>query len=234
MSDIADIFIPVQGYRAFEEVSSKIKGLILDGILKPGDKLPSETVLANKFNVGRQTIREALRVLELSGLVVIKKGFQGGPVVKAQITEKITDLFIDACQFEKITVEEFTKARLAIEKATLNEAIDNADDKDIKSLKKNLFQAKEKIAKGEIATDINFQFHTIIAKASKNKALIIFESLSNAIHRDLRSRSPVDFKTTKDVVNAHEKILDVIERRDREKAIKLLDEHIKSVKKTYE
>lgn len=63
--------------RAFEEVSSSIKSLIFKGILQPGDKLPSEGELANQFNVGRQTVREALRILELSGFIKVQKGFGG-------------------------------------------------------------------------------------------------------------------------------------------------------------
>jgi len=61
------IFTPIKSKRAFEEVSSRIKELIFEGVLKPGDKVSSEGELAKQFNVGRQTVREALRILELSG-----------------------------------------------------------------------------------------------------------------------------------------------------------------------
>ena len=71
MYDREDIFTPLKGKRAFEEVSSQIKKLVFEGVLKPGDRLPSETELAVRFNVGRQTIREALRILELSGFITV-------------------------------------------------------------------------------------------------------------------------------------------------------------------
>ena len=77
MSVDKTIFIPVENKRTFEEVSSKIKNLIFEGVLKPGDKLPSEAELAKQFGVGRQTIREAFRILELSGLLTVQKGFGG-------------------------------------------------------------------------------------------------------------------------------------------------------------
>jgi DNA-binding GntR family transcriptional regulator len=134
---------------------------------------------------------------------------------------------------EKITVEEFTLARLVIEKAILNEAIDKADDSDIKRIQANLAKAEELIANKKLATDENFDFHALLARASKNKVFIILEKSINAIHRNLRSRSTADFKTTLNAVKAHQKILDAIINKDREKAIKLLDQHIFDVMKSY-
>ena len=123
------VFTPIKNNkRAFEKVSSRIKSLIFKGVLQPGDKLPSEGELAKQFNVGRQTVREALRILELSGFIKVQKGFGGGPVIKNTILANITDLFLDAFQVEKISIEEFTEARLMIEKAILNKAFDNIEE----------------------------------------------------------------------------------------------------------
>jgi len=64
MAYALQLFKPIRGKRTFEEISSEIKRLIFDGVLKPGDKLPSEIELAKMFAVGRQSVREALRLLE--------------------------------------------------------------------------------------------------------------------------------------------------------------------------
>jgi DNA-binding transcriptional MocR family regulator len=72
-----NLFTPIESKRTFEEISSKVKTLIFDGTLKPGDRLPSELELAKQFGVGRQSVREALRLLELSGFVSIQKGYGG-------------------------------------------------------------------------------------------------------------------------------------------------------------
>ena len=228
-----NLFTPIESKRTFEEISSKVKTLIFDGILKPGDRLPSELELAKQFGVGRQSVREALRLLELSGFVSIQKGYGGGPIVKDTISTRIRNLYLDAFRMEKITVAEFTSARLAIEKAILDEVIDKADDSDIKRIQANLAEASELIADKKIATDENFDFHALLARASKNKVFIILEKSINAIHRNLRSRSTADFKTTLNAVKAHQKMLDAIINKDREKAIKLLDRHILDVRKSY-
>ena len=226
------IFTPVENRRTFEEVSSKIKNLIFEGVLKPGDKLPSEAELAKQFNVGRQTIREAFRILELSGLLSVQKGFGGGPVIKDNILDKITDMFLDAMQWEKISLEEFTSARVAIEKAILNEAIDKMDEQDMENLQANVAKAKELIAINKTATIENFEFHTLLAKASKNKVYIIMEGAINAIHRFLRRKYTFPYNKTKAGALIHEKILNAMVKKDREKAINLLEKDLITVSKS--
>lgn len=58
------LFTPIQSKKIFEEISTEIKKLIFKGTLKPPDKLPSEIELARQFNVGRQTVREGLRLFD--------------------------------------------------------------------------------------------------------------------------------------------------------------------------
>ena len=233
MNDPKKSFNPIKkSKRAFEEVALIIKESIFSGTYKPGQKLPSEVELASQFGVSRHTVREALRTLELSGFLIIRTGVAGGPIVKDTILTTIGNLYLDAFQMEDITVEEFTAARLAIEKAVLNDAIDNANEEDIRLLKENIVKAKSLIAKKEIATDANFEFHSLLAHASKNKVFIILENTINAINYELRSRSPVDLKITSGAVQIHEKLLDTLIRKERKKAIKLLEDHLSVVGKS--
>ena len=87
--DYAALIGPVKNKRTFEEVSDKLKELIFDGTLKPGQQLPSEHALAQLFQVGRQSVREALRVLELSGFITIRAGVKGGAVIEGTMLSKI-------------------------------------------------------------------------------------------------------------------------------------------------
>ena len=107
----------MQSVRVFEEVSSKIKEMIFKGVMKPGDRLPSEAELANRFQVGRQSIREALRILEFSGFISIQKsGRNSGAIIQNTILKTISDLFVDALAFERLSLDHLTIARLEIEK----------------------------------------------------------------------------------------------------------------------
>ncbi|MFH1123905.1 MAG: GntR family transcriptional regulator, partial [Pseudomonadota bacterium] len=131
------LFTPFKNERTFEKVSSRIKGLIFDGVLRSGDRLPSENELAHQFSVGRQTVREALRILELSGFITTQKGGSGGPLIKNTILNTISDLYLDAFRMEKISIQELTLVRCEIEKVVLSHAIDKADESDIEALKQN-------------------------------------------------------------------------------------------------
>jgi len=224
-----NIFLPVKGKRAFEEVSSQIKELVFQGVLKPGDRLPPEAELAGKFNVGRQTIREALRILELSGFVTVQKGYGGGSLIKDTTLKKMTGLFLDAIQLERISIEELTVARLENERVILNYAIDLAEESDIKDLRKNIRLAKTKIDKKMMATEENFEFHKLLAKASKNNVLVILMELILVALSHILSRRPPNLNTTRSAVQSHEDLLKAIIKKDREGALQLLENHLKEV-----
>ena len=226
-------FSPIKkSRRAFEEVALHIKESIFSGVHKPGQRLPSEIELAQQFGVSRPTVREALRTLELSGFITIRTGVSGGPIVKDTVLTTISNLLMDVFQMEKISVEEFTAARLAIERVILEDAINNIEEEDIKNLKENIEQANELLAKNELATTANFDFHSLLARASKNKVFIILEKTMNAINLNLRSRTPVSYKTTKAAVEEHEKLLDAIIKKDLDSANTILEEHILVVGKS--
>jgi GntR family transcriptional repressor for pyruvate dehydrogenase complex len=227
------IFVPVRSKRMFEDVSSQIKKLILDGVLRPGDKLPPEGALSEQLNVGRQTVREALRILELSGFISVQKGFGGGSIVRNNILKRTSGLLLDALHMAKISIKEFTAARLLIEKGILSEAIDNVTDRDIRDLQRNLEKSRELIARGKLATDVNIEFHSLLAKASKNTIYVLFERTINAMHLDLRRRRSRNFIIDKAAVRAHELIFDALIQKDRERAIRLLEKHISTVSKHY-
>jgi len=230
MSMDKNIFTPIKNKRAFEEVSSKIKNLIFEGVLKPGDKLPSEAELAKQFNVGRHSVREALRILELSGFIVIQRGYGGGPIVKDTVLHQISTLFLDAFRMEKITIDHWTTARIVIEKAILGYVMDNADELDIKSLQKNLIRAKEKIKNKEMATDENFEFHSILIRASKNPVFEIVVESTIAVLRDLHTRLPPKIQLSANTITYHEEILKAIIEKDRGKAMDLLEAHFLDAK----
>ena len=230
MSPSKKLFSPIKSRRAFEEVSSNIKSLIFKGVLPPGERLPPETELAHQFNVSRHTIREALRTLELSGLIIVKKGVNGGPIVKDTIIDTIGNLYLDAFQMEKITLEDLTKARLEIEKSILNSAMDHIDESDIKSLQENIAKAKRKIESGIIATEENVQFHKLLATASRNQIFIIVAESISAVLQDFLQRVGPDAETSDNVIQYHEDILKAIIEKNRGKAIHLLEEHLLEVR----
>jgi len=231
MNEPKNVFEPFKAKRTFEEVSQLIKNQIFNGVFKPGDKLPPEAQLAKQFNLGRQTIREALRLLELSGFITVQKGGGGGPVIKDTILQRIGDLFLDSFRMKKISMEELTEVRAEIEQIVLSYAIDRADESDIKRLQKNVREARRKIENDIPATQENFQFHRLLAEASKNYLFVIVMESIMAVHSDLLSGTGSNLKTSENVVTYHEDILKAVVEKKRNKALQLLEKHIKEVKR---
>jgi DNA-binding FadR family transcriptional regulator len=224
------LFSPVRSKRTFEDVSLQIRDLIVRGVLKPGDRLPPEAELSKQFHVGRQTIREALRILELSGFISIQKGFGGGPFVKDSTVGKATDILWHAFKMAKTSLAEVVAARLLIEKAVLNEVFDRAGKEDIKKLQENVAKAKDLIAKGQKPFDESFEFHILLAKASKNHVFVVLVEAINIIHRRLRSQKPPNFTMVREFVEKHEQILEALVEKDRRKAIRLLEEDTRQIR----
>jgi len=242
-SDLKAVFTPIKSPRTFEEVSNQIKKLIFDGVFKPGDKLPPEIEIAQQFNVGRQSIREALRILELSGFITIQKGGGGGAIIKDTISNTISELFLDAFQLEKITLEELTIARFEIEKIVLKYAIENADESDIEALQQNIREAREKIDHNILAVDENIRFHKLLAKASKNHLfVIVVEAVTAAIRHFLSGLGPdsessdsekwysENMMNSKNTLAYHEDILNAVVEKKLSTAIDILDNHLLEVK----
>lgn len=221
-----EMFRPLRTKKAFEEVTAEIKKLIFEGILKPGDRLPKEDELAKQFGVSRQTIREALRVLELTGFIWIQKGGTNGPLVVDTVVQAVNSLYLDIFQMKKITHEELTLARNKIEKAVLDEVVNRADDSDVQKLEQNVAQAKTLLGRNIQAFRENVEFHKLLARVSKNQVfVIVMESLMTVV-ADFRSRLEIGLDVSRLVTAGHEEIIQAIKQRDHERASVLLEEHL--------
>jgi len=221
-----EMFRPLRTKKAFEQVTSEIKKLMFQGILKPGDRLPKEVELAKQFGVSRQTIREALRVLELTGFIWIQKGGNNGPLVVDTVVHAVNSLYLDIFQMRKITDKELTAARNEIEKSVLDEAIKNAKNSDIRELEKNVAAAEALLGKNIHAFRENVEFHKLLAKASKNQVFVlVMESLMTVVS-DFRSRHEVKLATSRLVTAGHREIVRAIRQRNRARAAELLEKHL--------
>ncbi|BBO88216.1 FadR/GntR family transcriptional regulator [Desulfosarcina ovata] len=108
-------FIPIKTSRASEDVFSQLKGAILSGKFQSGSKLPSERELTAEFQVSRGVIREAIRMLELSGFLAIRQGHGGGAYVTDLTLSHVGNAFLDLFQTNTLSMAEVSQVRLFIE-----------------------------------------------------------------------------------------------------------------------
>ena len=228
------MFEPIKSTRAFEKVATQIKERIFSGQLIPGDRLPPEAQLATDFKVGRQTVREALRLLEMSGFVATQKGGGGGAFINDAIQTTIRELFLDAFRMKKGSIEDLTLARIYVERNVLDLALENFDDDDARKLKHNITEARKRIDRGETATELNVQFHKLLAQASKNFVYVIIMECIMAVHGRFLMQKEPSLSTSRAVVDAHENILMAILGRNAGLAHELFKEHLIEVRQRLE
>lgn len=174
----AELFESVSHNSLAEAVVNQLETAILDGILKPGMKLPAERVLAEQLEVSRPKLREALQVLEARSLVFINPG--SGVVVAELSGEAMKPALIDLyCRhpraiqdhLEYRKCQEVFAAQLASQRAT------NADREGIRYILEQMQEADDTADLGW-ALDLDIRFHMAIVHASHNRTLIhMMESL---------------------------------------------------------
>jgi GntR family transcriptional repressor for pyruvate dehydrogenase complex len=170
---------PITKTRLSEAAIEQIKELIVNDNLGPGSKLPSERDLVEALGVGRSSIREALRILEIMGLVEVRPG--KGVYVKALSGDLFTPLS-SLLSNNQETLHHHFEARLVLEPAAAALAAKRASDREIKSLKKNLESFKENLAQDNLVglIRVDIQFHRLVANATENRTI---EVLMNTITR---------------------------------------------------
>jgi GntR family transcriptional repressor for pyruvate dehydrogenase complex len=224
------LFYPLESQRSFERVSSRIKDAIVDRRLKPGDRLPSETELATRFAVSRQTIREALRTLEQAGfLATPKKGAMGGTTVQNTIAQAIGSLFMDALRMETVSIDEVNVARKAIEGIIVGFAIENAQDEDIRLLEDSLAEAVTAIEEGRMSTDSDLEFHRLVARASGNQVLEVVADAILSFMRGILTRNPPTLLMSRCAIDCHGLFLEAMKRKDVELGRRIMLEHLETV-----
>lgn len=168
-------FRPVAGKRAFEEIAEQIRAQLAKQSLRVGDRLPAERQLAEQFHVSRNTLREALRSLEIAGLLELRKGATGGAFICEGGGGAAVAGLADMFHMGAIRPQHLTEARILIgtEVARLACARRTADD--LAALTANVDAAEAATAAGDVErrAQINYAFHSLLARAAKNPVLII-------------------------------------------------------------
>ncbi|HEX9601145.1 MAG TPA: FadR/GntR family transcriptional regulator [Mariniflexile sp.] len=153
-------------------IISKIKELINYKNLEPGDKLPSERMLSEKFEVSRSNVRDAIQKLEFYGL--LKSIPQSGTFVANIGVIAMNGMIEDILRLESPDFKSLVETRILLELKTVRLASLRRTDEDLKNIKNTLDAYKEKVLSGEDAVQEDLLFHLAIAKASGNSTLNTF------------------------------------------------------------
>ena len=220
-------FEAVKKTKVYEKVAEQIQRLIRDGLLKPGDKLPPERELAETFQVSRSSLRDAIRVLELMGMVEARQG--EGTVVREPSGEAVASPLTAALLQQREFVSELLELRGMIEPTLAARAAMHADAEDLAHLEDILRRQKEKVDGGELAIEEDSEFHYSIARASNNKVVLRVVDVFMDLLRESRKQAlQVEGRLQKSLAS-HQQILAAIARHDAAAAEKAMRRHIQEI-----
>jgi GntR family transcriptional regulator, transcriptional repressor for pyruvate dehydrogenase complex len=222
-------FQPTPILRPRQQVENQLRSAILDGTFARGDRLPSETQLAEQLRVSRATVREALRGLVQAGLIRKASGAKGGSFVEDLDHHALGNLVLErlssTLELGSISYAEVDAFRNILEIPTVRLAAVNRQDHHLTALRDVIDYEKRTTVSDPAVSDYNRRFHSILADASMNRVLAAFVA---ALHRLAK---PLEFIDTspevgRQAVIHHIAIVAAVTQRDEDAAAEAMHKHL--------
>jgi len=214
--------------RLCEDIVDQIKTLIENQTLSLGDKLPSETELAERFGVSRVTIREAIRIMEILGMVKTYRG--KGTIVVAVTLKEAKKRFSRLAFFKTKDVANLLEVRELVEPEVAARAALDASEENIHKIELALSEMLSDIDRGGIGASGDTRFHYEICRSINNDVLSsLMESIMSMIEQsthvtlNIIGRPKVSYQE-------HVEILEAIRSHDEERARKAMQWHLRMVR----
>jgi GntR family transcriptional repressor for pyruvate dehydrogenase complex len=218
---------PVRKTRVYEEVVAQIQRLMTDGRLKPGDKLPPERELAEAFSVSRTSVRDAIRVLELMGLLEPRQG--EGTVVRDLSPDSLVNPLASLLVRNRMRMAELFDVRKMLEPPLAGRAAVNATDAELANLQEILRRQEQKVRRGELAIDEDSEFHYAIATAARNGVVLRVLDVLMDLLRESRERSLQVAGRLERSFEAHRRIMSALTSRNAAASEAAMRQHIEEI-----
>lgn len=209
--------------RAFESVVDHIEQAVLRGELKAGDRLPSERELVTRFEVGRSSVREAMRVLESGGIVASRPGDPRGAVILAPTAAPLSKLMTRLTVSSSSSLADLLIYRMTLESAANSLAASRRSDADLLRLEKAMARMRHCVALGRREfSRADLDFHDVVAWASGNamikvSAEAVRDSIETLIESSIRGSGDDDELMLRTLAH-HAEVFAAIRDRDPHRA----------------
>jgi len=207
-------------------IIKNIKEIINKKNLEPGDKLPSERMLAEKLNVSRNNVREAIHKLEFYG--ILKTIPQSGTFIANIGVIAINGMIDDILRLNAPDFKSLVETRILLELKTARLAALRRTDEDLEQIESALSAYKEKVLQGEDAVQEDLLFHLAIARASGNSSMNTFMlSITPEIITNFKKYHVCDVNQAFLGIKEHEDIYEAIKNKDTHLAKQKMKDHFK-------
>lgn len=221
------IFRPIKSTKVYEQVIEQIKNMIVDGTLKKGDRLPSERELVESLEVSRTSVREAIRALQIMGLIECRQG--EGNFIKEDFENTLFEPISIMFMLQQRDLEQILDARRIIEAGTAEFAAKMITKEDLNELRK-ITESFQVCRNENENVKFDRQFHYKIAKASGNLLIInilnAMSSLMDSSFKDARKNILIDKENVIVLANQHKLIYEAIRDGDGIRASKEMKKHL--------
>jgi DNA-binding FadR family transcriptional regulator len=224
MTDSAALIRPIARATLPQEIVKALTDLIMKGAWKPGDMIPSEKELALRFQVGRSTIREAVKSLAVLGVLEARAG--EGSFVREATSELLSGAFRWGLLLGERNLDDLVDVRVLVEVECTRRAAEDGGAETRDQLRASLMDMRASGTDHEAFMESDTRFHLAIAQAARNP---IFENIGATIQSMVRIWYPKTYyipETKGRTIEEHLAIADAIERHDAPAAAEAMRSHL--------
>jgi GntR family transcriptional repressor for pyruvate dehydrogenase complex len=219
----------VRREKIFEDIVRQIRRLIKTRKLKAGDRLPPERDLAQAFKVSRASVREAIRVLESSGLVKTRVG--DGTYVETGSVENLVKPLATVVVGGRESLMDIFAVRKMVEPQLASLAAERATADEVLKLKNILNRQRKNVENRQLITEIDYSFHLLLARMAKSEVFLQFYNTLAELTNQTREEFLQEGDRPQKSVAGHEEILMAIEKGDPTLARKAMSRHLKNIER---
>ena len=224
---------PIKAKRASEDIYAQLRDLITSGVLKPGDRLPSERAMMEQLQRSRPTIREALRMLEQGGYVASTNGASGA-VVQELTIGGVEEPLAAMLQVNQISLEELGEYREFNDAAIAGWAALRRSEDDLAALRDCLIRAEEALADHRRFVELDVEFHSLLSRATGNQVAVIVTDVLGSVEQQTLLKKMLTISAedrralARRILERHREILSAIRRQDADSARQAMREHTRA------
>lgn len=215
-----------------ERITDQITNAIINGELKPGDKIPTEVELCESFGVGRNSVREAIKILEAYGVLEIRRA--DGTYIRQEYDSKMLYPILYGIILQKDSKEQIVELRKVIDVGIFQEAMKKMTKQEIEALDEELERMKKEIYRENASSlemfDSDVRFHAVITGILNNRLIESIGDYVDKITRQSRIEA-IDYILENgyqnDFIKLHQEIIDVFKEKKEDKIIEIIDKHYK-------
>lgn len=213
--------------RRYQDVVRQVQGLMREGVLKPGDKLPPEREMSARLKVSRSSLREAMRALEFQGLVESRRG--AGTYVRSENLDTLLPVMEEAFQKIAHSVKDIHEIRYLLESEIAALAADRATGEDIRRIENAIKDQERQIRAGNTGLEGDTAFHFALAQSTQNWGLLIMVSVLDDALSGPREKTMRELGRPQRSLESHIQVLEFVRKGDGPGARSAMRDHLTEV-----